>query len=173
MITWKTKKVDGVKGIVLREIDREFHELPETALGADVTLDKDGKATKVVLAEERFLPFTDAGKRVAAKRLYTVKAEKPDGTVVQLPLEGQINNNIAAPDMFIGLQFYTRKGFNVFFDLETGISAHCPTWDCWAEWNDEFEGFCTAAHQAITMPSDGAEGGRGFGSGATTSRTWG
>jgi len=170
MKTWKTKKVDGVKGIVLRDVDREIYELPESAFGAEVELDKDGKAIKVDLLEERFLPFTAPGARLEAKRLYTVKGEKTDGTVVQIPLEPQINNNIAAPDMFIGLQFYTRKGYNVFFDLETGVSAHCPTWGCWAEWNPEFGGFCCAQHREITQPESNAGQ---FGEGATTSRTWG
>lgn len=171
MKTWKTKKVDGVKGITLRNVDRDLHELPESAYAADVELDTDGKATKVGLAEDRFLPFAEPGGRVAAKRLYTVKAEKPDGAVVQIPLEPQINNNVAAPDMFIGLQFYTRKGFNVFFDLETGEPAFCPTWDCWAE-AGKFDGCCSQAHAEITMPADDSSRNT-FGGEATTSRTWG
>ena len=170
MKTWKEKKVDGVQGIVLRDVDREIYELPESAFAAEVELDHDGKAKKVTLAEDRFLPFKDPGARVEAKRLYTVKAEKTDGTVVQIPLEPQINNNIAAPDMFIGLQFYTRKGYNVFFDLETGVSAHCPTWGCWAKWNKDLDGFCCEAHREITKPATSSGQ---FGEGATTSRTWG
>lgn len=170
MKTWKTKTVDGVKGVVLREIDRERYPLPESAFGADVTLDGDAKAIEVVIPEERFLPFEKAGKRVAAKRLYTVKGEKPDGTVIQIPLEGQINNNLAAPDMFIGLQFYTRKGHNVFFDLETGVGAFCPTWDCWAEWNKEINGFCSEGHQNITKPVKEAGA---FETDSTTSAIWG
>jgi len=172
MKTWKTKRVDGVKGIVLREIDRELVELPTSAFGADVTIDDDDRPIAVEIGDERFLPFAKPGKRVAAKRLYTVVGEKPDGTVVQIPLEGQINNNLAAPDMFIGLQFYTRKGFNVFFDLETGIGAVCPTWDCWAEWNKakDMDGFCCEAHREITAPkkSQGA-----FEQDSTTSSIWG
>jgi len=170
MKTWKEKTIDGVKGIVLRDVDRELYELPDSAFGAEVEHDHDGKPIKVELAEKRFLPFAPAGARVEAKRLYTVKAEKTDGTVVQIPLEPQINNNIAAPDMFIGLQFYTRKGYNVFFDLETGVSAHCPTWGCWAKWDPKYEGFCTEAHYQITVPTK-SEG--QFGQNTTTSRTWG
>lgn len=170
MKTWKTKKVDGVKGVVLREIDRELYPLPGAAFGADVTLDDDDQIVEVELEEERFLGFQKPGMRVGAKRLYTVKAEKPDGTIVQLPLEGQINNNLAAPDMFIGLQVYTRKGFNAFFDMETGVGAFCPTWDCWAEWNKNIDGFCTEEHQAITRPKK-AQG--AFDANVTTSSNWG
>ncbi len=144
--------------------------MPESAFGADVDLDSDGQAQSVVLAEKRFLPFTKPGARVATKRLYTVKAEKPDGTVIQVPLENQINNNVAAPDMFVGLQHYTRRGTNVFFDLETGKGAFCPTWDCWAEWNDKLNGFCCDAHMQITKPTKQAGA---FDEGATTSSIWG
>ena len=170
MKTWKTATRDKVKGIVLRDIDRELHELPASAFGADVSHDKDGNPVEVNVVEERFLPFAPPGKRVANKRLYTVIAEKPDGTVVQVPLEDQINNNVAAPDMFIGLQFYTRKGFNVFFDLETGVGAVCPTWDCWAEWNPKLEGFCTQVHKDITRPAKTAGA---FEDNSTTSQIWG
>jgi hypothetical protein len=170
MKTWKTKKVDGAKGVSLREIDRDRYPLPQSAFGADVTLDDDKKAIAVEIPEERFMAFDKPGKRIAAKRLYTVKGEKPDGSVTQIPLEGQINNNLAAPDMFIGLQFYTRKGFNVFFDLETGVGAFCPTWDCWAEWNKDINGFCSEAHRNITKPEK-AEG--PFEAQSTTSAIWG
>jgi len=170
MKTWKTGKVDGKEGVFLRDVDREIFELPESAFGADVELNDDGHAVEVTLPEKRFMPFADAGARVEAKRLYTVKAEKTDGTIVQIPLEPQINNNVAAPDMFIGLQHYTRKGYNVLFDLETGIGAFCPTWGCWAKWNKDTEGYCSERHAEITKPS-AVEG--SFGSGATTSRNWG
>lgn len=170
MKTWKTTTQDGVKGIVLREIDRELYELPASAFGSVTEHDKDGNAQEVAVPEARFLPFNEAGKRVANKRLYTVIAEKPDGTVVQIPLENQINNNIAAPDMFIGLQFYSRKGFNVFFDLETGKGAVCPTWDCWAAWDDKLDGFCCEAHRQITRPTKEAGS---FEQNSTTSTIWG
>lgn len=170
MKTWKTKKVDGVKGVVLREIDRERYPLPSSAYGATVTLDGDKHPVEVELPEERFIPFHRPGKRVGAKRLYTVKGEKPDGTVTQIPLEGQINNNLAAPDMFIGLQVYTRKGFDVFFDMETGEGAFCPTWDCWAEWNGDIGGFCSEVHQNITRPTKEAGA---FEANSTTSNSWG
>lgn len=170
MKTWKTKKVDGMKGVVLREIDREEFPLPQSAFGADVTLDDNQKPVKVELVEDRFMAFHRPGMRVAAKRLYTVKGEKPDGTVIQMPLEGQINNNLAAPDMFIGLQVYTRKGIDAFWDFETGVGAFCPTWDCWAEWNNDIDGFCSEVHREITKPQkqEGA-----FDQNVTTSSLWG
>ena len=170
MKTWKTKTVDGAKGIVLREIDRELNELPATAYGAEVEHDKDGNPVKVELAEERFIAFAAPGGRVAAKRLYTVKAEKADGTLIQVPMEDQINNHVASPENAVGLRAYDRRGVNMFYDYETGRGAFCPTWDCWAEWSDEFDGCCSEAHKEITYgnQSEGA-----FGTGATTSRGWG
>ena len=169
MKTWKTKTIDGQKGVVLREIDRERFEFPSSAYGVTTEHDEDGRPTKVDIPEVRFFPFDRAGRRVPVKKLFTVVAEKPNGVLVQLPLEGQINNNIAAPDMFIGLQFYARKGFNVFFDFESGNGAFCPTWDCWAEWDKEFGGYCTPGHKEFTEPRDDGT----FSQGVTTSATWG
>ena len=169
MKAWKTKTVDGQRGVVLRDIDREDHEFPSSAYGAEVEHDEDGNPNKVTFPEVRFLPFADAGKRLPVKKLFTVVAEKPNGVVTQLPLEDQINNNTAAPDMYIGLQFYTRKGFNVFFDFETGEGAFCPTWDCWAEWDKKFNGYCSDLHKETTEQNDDGT----FSGGVTTSRTWG
>lgn len=169
MKNWKVVKRDGQAGIVLGEVDREEHELPASAFGAKVEHDKDDRVVSVEFPEERFLPFDKAGKNVGYKRLYTVKAEKTDGSVIQVPLEDQINNNVASPENAIGLQFYARRGVNLLFDFESGEAAFCPTWDCWAQWNKEFGGFCCAAHKEITKPDN--EGGS-FGQGATTSRNF-
>ena len=170
MKTWKTKTKDGQKYLVLRSIDRELHELPSSSFDSKTEHDKDGNPVKVDVPEERLLPFAEPGRRVAAKRLYTVKAEKADGTVIQVPLEGQINNNVASPENAIGLRVYAGRGTTMFFDFETGEGAFCPTWDCWAEWNDKLDGFCHESHKAVTKGSE-SEG--AFGQGATTSRTWG
>lgn len=170
MKNWKVTKKDGEQGITLRTVDRELVDMPTSAYDSYTEHDSDGRPLRVDLAEERFLPFAKSGGRVAAKRLYTVKGEKADGTVIQIPLEDQINNNIASPQNAIGLQHYSRRGINVFFDFETGEAAFCPTWDCWAQWNKEFDGFCCEAHRDITKGSE-TEG--AFGQGATTSRTWG
>lgn len=169
MKNWKVTTKDGQKGIMLRTIDREYHELPSTAYGAEVEHDHDKNPIKVTLAEDRFLPFGKVGARVAAKRLYTVKGEKPDGTVIQIPLENQINNNVASPENAIGLQMYQRRGINVLFDFETGEAAFCPTWDCWAPWNGKLNGFCSEEHKAITKPDPGNSP---FGSQVTTTRSW-
>lgn len=170
MKTWKTKTKDGVKGIALRVIDRDEYEFPAAAYGSETEHDKDGRPAKVDVPEERFLPFAAPGGRVGAKRLYTIKGEKADGSVIQIPLELQINNNVASPENAVGLRAYDRRGINVFYDYETGEGAFCPTWDCWAAWNPKLEGFCTEAHKEITKPN--REGGA-FGQGATTSRNWG
>lgn len=172
MKNWTVKTRDKQKGIVLREIDRELHELPASAYGSVTQHDHDDKPISVELQEERFLPFNAPAGRVAAKRLYTVKAEKADGAVIQIPLEDQINNNIASPQNAIGLQGYARRGVNVWFDFETGEAAFCPTWDCWAQWNQKYDGFCSPEHKEITKGDDSGERNT-FGGAATTSRGWG
>lgn len=170
MKNWKVVTEDGKKGVELRTIDRELHENPATAYGAESKHDKDGNVIETTVPEKRVIPFADPGKRTGSKRLYTIKAEKRDGTLIQIPLEDQINNNVASPENAIGLQLYARRGINVFFDFETGEGAFCPTWDCWAQWNSKLDGFCSEEHRHITKGNE--EEGR-FGSGATTSRTWG
>lgn len=166
-----TKEEVKEAGVNLKAVNREDHELPSSAFGAKVTHDKDGNPTKVELAHERRLVFDKPGKRVGAKRLYTVKAQKPDGSLIQIPLEGQINNNVASPENFLGLRYYEKKGFQIFFDYDTGKGEVCPSWDCWAQWNDLYDGFCCQEHKDITKPNkgDGA-----FGAQATTSASvWG
>lgn len=170
MKSWKTKKVDGVEHLVLPNVDRELNELPSGAYGAIVTHDKDGRTETVELPEERLVPFQDAGKRVEFKRLYTIKGMSPDGTLVQIPFENQINNNVASPENAIGLRGYLRRGFTVFFDFETHEGAFCPTWGCWAKWDEDHQGFCSPSHQGITKPRDDA--GSRFGQNATTSSSW-
>jgi hypothetical protein len=171
MKNWKIVKRDGKEGVLLRTIDREEYELPSTAYDSVTEHDKDGNPIKVDLPEERFLAFAKPGGRIGSKRIYTIKAEKTDGTMVQVPLEDQINNNVASPQNAIGLQFYARRGMNVFFDFDTGEAAFCPSWDCWAKWNSKFDGFCSAEHKAITKGDTDEPS--GFSLGATTSRGWG
>lgn len=171
MKNWKTTKRDGKEGILLRTIDRDVHEFPTSAHDSVSELDKDSRPISVELPEERWLEFAPPGRQIGAKRIYTIKAEKRDGSVVQLALEDQINNNVASPENAIGLQFYSRRGINVFFDFETGEAAFCPSWDCWAKWNPKFEGFCSEVHRTITKGDEDPDA--GFGKGATTSRSWG
>ena len=159
---------EAATGVKLREVNREDYEFPSTAYGAKCKFDKDGNVTGVTLPKERFLSFDKPGKRIDAKRLYTVKSEKANGAVVQLPLEGQINNNVASPDNYIGIRKYQKRGFNIFFDFETGIGAFCPARDCWAAWNNSFGGFCTPAHKELTQPEQ-RSGGSIFNQDATTS----
>lgn len=115
------------------------------------------------------VPFAPPGRKVEHKVIYTVKALSPDGVLVQLPLEEQINNHVASPEDFVGLRFYTRKGFNLFWDFEQRLGVFCPTRDCWAKWNIQFDGACSPQHKAITIPTK-APG--KFSDGATTSRAW-
>lgn len=164
MAAWKvvTKEIDGekVRGIMLPAVDPDATNHEPTAMYGGTM-------------EERFMPFQPAGKRVEAKAIYTVKMLKLDGSVVQVGLEDQINNNVAAPSTFLGLHPYVRKGFTIFFDAGTGVGAFCPTWGCWAEWDKKADGgYCSETHQKITV-GDTGEAPAGFGAGATTSRSWG
>lgn len=178
MKNWKTytEKADEEKGtpeqrfLVLPKIDLEEHEMPSTAYGVSVEHDDDGRPLKVELGARR-VPFDRPGKRVEAKRLYTVKAVKADGTLVQVPYEEQINNQKASPQDALGLRVYQRRGQHMLFDFETHKGAYCPTWGCWAEWNDDFDGFCCNEHRAITKPRDAVTGSP-FEQNATTSATW-
>ncbi len=160
---------DKVRGILLPPPNMDA--LPwgappsSAAYGAINVLADDGTVLSTEIPEERFLPFSKPGLRVASDQLVTVKAMGPAGNVAQLPMEKQINNHVASPEDYVGIRYYERKGFTVFFDYEKGKGAFCPTKNCHAEWNDKFEGFCCAPHKAITQPNNSA--GR-FGEGATT-----
>jgi hypothetical protein len=157
------------QGVKLPPVDRELFELPSSAFEAEVEHDNDGNPKIVELAEERKIMFAQPGRPVRHDVLYTVKAVKPDGTIIQIPLEDQINNQIASPENVIGLQGAVRKGYLVLWDFGTNKGVFCPTKDCWAKWNDDISGFCSTDHRNITSP-EGNVG--GFGEGATTSRTW-
>lgn len=153
----------------------ELAESPSTAaFGVSFDLDDDGKVIEdsVHYPEDMSmveLAFAPPGRRVEHKVIYTVKAIGPDGTIVQLPLEEQINNHVASPEDFVGLRFYTRKGFRLLWDFEQSKGVFCPTRDCYAAWNDEFSGTCSPQHEKITVPKQSP--GR-FSDGATTSRSW-
>ncbi len=145
-----------------------------SAYGVEFDLDSAGRpiANTVKYAgdgDDISLKFASPGLPVEHKVIYTVKAISPDGTLVQLPLEEQINNHVASPEDFVGLRFYTRKGFTVLWDFEHRLGVYCPTRDCWAKWNNTFDGACSPQHKSITIPTK--EPGK-FSDGATTSRAW-
>lgn len=157
------------EGIILPNVDRELFPTPSAAFGAVVKHDKDGRVLSVELEEDRLFPFHKPGGRVKHDVLYTVKAMKPSGAVVQLPLEDQINNHVASPENMVGIMPYVRKDFVMFWDMAKNKGEMCPTKDCWAKWNDKFTGFCHPDHLAITSPQGNS---LGFGEGATTSKSF-
>ncbi len=158
------------EGITLPNVNREDYPTPSGAYGAVSTLDDNGNVLSVELEEDRVMLFDKPAKRVKHDVLYTVKAMKPSGAVVQLPLEDQINNQVASPENLVGVMPYVRKGFILFWDTAKGKGVFCPTKDCFAKWNYKIAGFCDPSHLAITAP----EGKNlGFGEGATTSRSVG
>jgi hypothetical protein len=122
------------------------------------------------------LHFGKPGLNLPKKRQYTVKAFHKDGRLVQLPFEGQIQNNAGGdPEDAIGLRRYQRKGIVLLFDFETMQPVYCAAWGCWAR-ADGRTGFCTDKHAAHTLPNrykDAGEIVQGLMSqGVTTSRTW-
>jgi len=170
-----TREIDGekVRGIVLPDVDLDAIDfIPSAAYGAESELedpnDSKSRVVDATVPEKRFVPFHRPGLRVETKALYTVKAIDPGGVLVQLPMEDQINNHVASPDDFVGLTGFIRQGFTVLYDLQKGKGLYCPTWGCWAEWNDSNQGFCTGVHLEITKPNRKVTG---FSEGATTSQS--
>ena len=134
------------------------------------------------------LKFQSPGLPLPKKKLYTVKAFKPNGTLTQLPFERQ-HNNQAAGDIqdAIGLRRYERKGFIILIDWKTMIPIYCGAAECYARahvisMNEEYPehavmantGFCSALHANHTSANrfnrDGSLRNSGFGEGATTTR---
>jgi len=127
----------------------------------------------------RNLMFTEPGRNLPKKRLYTVKALHRDGRLVQLPFEQQIQNNAGGdPEDAIGLRRYQRKGIKLLIDFDTLIPVYCASWGCWAQAvsSGMFVGFCSERHARHTLPNrykDASAIASGiFGENATTSRTW-
>lgn len=144
------------------------------ALGRVATFDKKGTVSGSEWTDgERTitLPFTEPGGRTPSRGLYTVKAVSPDGVLVQLPLQDQINNNTASPEDYVGLRVYQRKGYQLLFDIDTARGVYCPASDCWAPWLDQFRGACSGVHERELFSNSDNAG--NFSQGATTSRTWG
>lgn len=157
-------------GVTLDRVDNP----QASTFGVEFDVDEDGKVIEDSVrypedGDSIELKFAEPGARVEHKVIFTVKAINPHGVIVQLPLENQINNHVASPDDFVGLRFYTRKGFVLLWDFENARGVFCPTRDCHAAWNDEFSGTCSPEHEAITVPKQTP--GR-FSDGATTSRSW-
>lgn len=150
------ERTEDGKGVVLPDVDLERYPEPTTAYGAKVDLDEEGKVLSVKLPKERTLMFDKPGRRLETKRLVTIKAHHPNGSIQQLPLEGQINNQIASPSDFVGLRGHLRKGYVVFFDFDRGVPAFCKTWGCYAEAQIETGGFCTPEHKNVTAPEEEA-----------------
>ena len=144
------------------------------AYGTKSETDSDGRPIKteyLVKGETIELPFQPPGGLIPARNIRTVKAVSPDGVLVQIPLENQINNNVASPEDRIGLRIYQRKGFTILFDFETGRGVYCPASDCWAQASDAHRGACSGSHETILFHQ--ADNAGKFGTGATTSQSWG
>lgn len=102
----------------------------------------------VEMANDRFkyVP-TDGGAR------RTLKMVKPGGTVVQIPVEDQINNQ--AGSLGDGVNRYKDKGFKLAVDDEGRIL--CPMENCWAPAHGAagqytYGGYCSEAHRLMVEP---------------------
>lgn len=134
-------------------------EVLETGIKVDPTEDDEEFKTKTH-------KFQKATTRKEVKPLYSVGAVMPNGTLVKLPLEQQINNQVVAAGELIGLRVYERKGAVILWDFDKNVGVFCPAWSCFAKWDADGAGFCSAAcRDATERPT----GGRLFGSNATTS----
>lgn len=127
-------------------------------------------------AKVDFLHFQAPGQNLPKKRLYTIKALKPNGELVQLPFEPQIQNNAGGdPEDAIGLRRYARKGYLLLMDMISMQPVYCAAWGCWAR-ADGRTGFCSDKHAKHTLPNKYKDAGAIVGGlmdqGVTTSRTW-
>lgn len=142
----------------------------------DITHTYDTQEFTVDEDKVAYLYFTPPGLPLPKKKLYCVKAFKPDGTFVQLPFEEQIQNTAGSGrDDAIGLRRYQNKGFVILFDFAELRPVYCAAWDCFAQAQPDRD-FCSPAHGAATLPNQSESGGVRealFTSGATTSRVWG
>jgi hypothetical protein len=134
---------------------------------------------EIVPERVRHLMFGRPGRNLPKKRLYTIKAIMPDGRLVQLPFEQQIQNNAGGdPEDAIGLRRYQRKGIKVLINFSSLVPVYCAAWGCWAQAAEggPFIGFCSIRHAQHTLPNQYKDAGSIvrsiFGEGATTSRTW-
>lgn len=132
------------------------------------TIDKD---------KAQWLHFTKPGGTIPNRPSYTIKAFQPDGRLIQIPFEPQIQNSAAGDkEDAIGLHRARRKGIHVLIDWDSLLPVYCPASDCWAQGNPKFEGFCSPQHANKTLPNRFNEAGevqQGLMSrNVTTSRVW-
>jgi hypothetical protein len=125
------------------------------------------------------LKFTDAGRNLPKKRLFTVKAIHKDGRLVQLPFEPQIQNTAGGdPQDAIGLRRYQRKGIHILVDWESMATVYCAAWDCWARAANTgpYTSFCSERHAKHTLPNKYKDAGAIMSGmleqGVTTTATW-
>lgn len=112
----------------------------------------DASTQEFVINEERrtVLHFAPPGQPLGKAGLFCIKAFTPSGILVQLPLEGQVNNQTAAPESLVGLRKYSDRGYTALFDYETNLPVYCSALDCWAEARPK-DAFCSDAHGDHTL----------------------
>jgi hypothetical protein len=136
------------------------------------------------------LAFAKPDLQIRSKSLYVVKGLQPDGRIIQIPFEDQINNTAAGDrEDALGLRRYERRGITLFWDWASFLPIYCAHIDCWAramvpELGAKYPqhraaantGFCSLRHQARTLPNMFDEAGNVrqglMSAGVTTSRLW-
>ena len=136
------------------------------------------------------IAFSAPDGNIAVRSLYVVKAVQPDGRIIQIPFEEQINNTAAGDrEDALGLRRYERRGIALLWDWANFLPIFCAHVDCWAramveELSAKYPqhrraantGFCSLRHQARTLPNMFDDAGnirQGLMSqGATTTRIW-
>jgi len=105
----------------------------------------DEEEWEAALAEtiESLLADRSAGAHTEGPLLRTLKMVAPDGSLRQIPYEGQFNN--IAGSLEDGYRKYTKKGF------KRTDPMLCPSGDCWEESAKEkgemvFTGYCSQDH---------------------------
>lgn len=100
------------------------------------------------MAQDRFKYVPTEG---GARR--TLKMVKPDGTLVQIPVEDQINNQ--AGSLSDGINRYKDKGFKLAVDEDRRIL--CPMENCYGSAHGSagqytYAGYCSEAHRLMVEP---------------------
>lgn len=158
-------------------------------------IDKQGETlddTEFHIDEDKLvgLAFAAPNAPIGGSVLYVVKAIQPDGRIIQLPFEDQINNTAAGDrEDAIGLRKYERRGITLLWDWNEFLPIYCAHINCWARAMvpglvEKYpahrgavnSGFCSLRHQARTLPNMFDEAGnirQGLMSqGVTTTRMW-
>ncbi len=180
---------DRYQDTTLKMPELDIELFGPTAFFVDPVKDGDGRGEtqmfEIMLERLKGLSFDgNPGRSLQKqKKLRVMKAIKPDGTIIQLPMEDQINNAVVGtPGAQIGLLPATQKGYHLLQDKDQ-YPYFCYAIDCWAaamrknlkkrfpqHMDAVGTGFCTLRHADHILPN--RRGAGIFGEAATTARIY-